>query len=72
MEVMFSFLECEEGWEPHKNKCYKKFSSENGFSWLDANFNCNNEGVKSRSCKRSETLLKSLLFWLAGEVIGCL
>ena len=25
-------------------------------------------GLKARSCKRSETLFKSLLFWLAGEL----
>ena len=27
-----------------------------------------NIAMQSRSCKRSETLFKSLLFWLAGEV----
>ena len=26
------------------------------------------EVVKARSCKRSETLFKALIFWLAGEV----
>ena len=40
-------LECEEGWEPYTNKCYKKYSPETDISWVNANFNCNNERVKS-------------------------
>jgi len=39
----------------NKLKCGKQENEE------DANIN-------PRSCKRSETLFKSLLFWLAGEV----
>ena len=30
--------------------------------------NCSMKSTKSRSCKRSGTMFKSLLFWLAGEV----
>jgi len=48
-------LKCDEGWEPHKNKCYKTFSTENGTSWVDANFNCNNERGQLASIPNEET-----------------
>jgi len=50
-------LKCNEaeGWEPHKNKCFKTFSTENDISWMDANFNCNNERGQLASIPNEET-----------------
>jgi len=48
-------LKCEEGWEPYKNKCYKKYSPETDISWMNANFNCNNERGQLASIPNEET-----------------
>merc|ERR1711973_697657 len=48
-------LKCDEGWEPHKNKCYKTYYPENDISWVDANFNCNNERGQLASIPNEET-----------------
>merc|ERR1712198_170071 len=48
-------LKCEEGWEPYKNKCYKKYSPETDISWVNAKFNCNNERGQLASIPNEET-----------------
>merc|ERR1711973_901214 len=48
-------LKCDEGWEPHKNKCYQLVQPENDISWNDANFEYNNIGGQLASIPNAET-----------------